>query len=88
MEKGNQFLLYLRSQIDQKIAAGQDIQFGEGWIHDEILRCKNHHLANLFAHPVAPFFFGEETFQAFFRNIGSDIDRKSSLARFGNSVAI
>ena len=88
VKQRNQFLLHLRGQIDQQVAAAQDVQLGKGRIHDEILRRKNHHLANLFAHPVAVFFLGKEPAQPLRRHVGGDIGRKEALAGLVNRVPV
>ena len=79
VKQRNQFLLHLRGQIDQQVAAAQNVQLGEGRIHDEILRRKDHHLADLFAHPVAALLLGEEPLQPLRRNVGGDVVRKNAL---------
>jgi len=73
MKQRNQFSLHLRGQINQQVAAAQNVQLGEGRVHDEILRRKDHHLADLLAHPVAVFFPGEEPLQPGIRNVGGDV---------------
>src|SRR3989304_3641124 len=87
-EQRNQFFLHLRGQIDQQVATAQDVQLGKGRIHDEILRRKNHQLANLFEYPVAAFFFDKEPAQPPRRHVGGDIVRKGPLAGLVDRVPI
>ena len=75
VKQRNQFLLHLRRQIDQQVAAAQDIQLGKGRVHDEVLRRKDHHLPDLFAHPVAALFLGEKPAQPLRRNVGGNVVR-------------
>ena len=47
-------------EVDQQVAAAQDVELGEGRVHDEVLRGEDHHLADLFADPVAALLLDEE----------------------------
>ena len=49
VKEREELLLQLRGQVDQQVPAAQDVELGEGRIHDEVLRGKDHHLADLFA---------------------------------------
>ena len=55
VKERHEFLLQLRRQIDQQVAAAQDVQLGEGRVHDEVLRGKDHHLPDLLAAPGSRF---------------------------------
>ena len=88
VKQRNQFLLHLGGQINQQVAAAQDVQLGEGRVHDEILRGKDDHLANLFAHPVAMLFLLEEALQPGFRNIGGDVGQKETRPGLFNCVQV
>ena len=69
MKQWDQFLLHLRGKIDQQVAATQDIQFGEGRIHDQVLLCKNHHFPDFFAYPVTALFFDKVAIHPLRRHI-------------------
>ena len=88
MKQRNQFLLHLCCQIDQQVAAAQNVQLGKRRFQDEILRREDHQLTNLLAHPVAVFLLGEESLQSGFRNVGGDIGRKDTLPRLFNRVLV
>ena len=60
VKQRNEFLLHLRSEVDQQVAATQNIQLGKRRIHDDALRGKDHHFPDLRAHPVAAFHFDKE----------------------------
>ena len=66
MEDRQQPLLQFRPQVDQQIAATQQVQFRERRFLDHVLRGKNQHLTNqLLRSVVAVILFDEETFDPF-----------------------
>ena len=88
MKERKEFFLHLRGQVDQQVPAAQNIQLGKGRVHDEVLRREDHRLPDLFAHPVAVFFFGKEPAQPLRRHVCGDIVRKDALAGLVNGVPV
>jgi hypothetical protein len=76
------------SQIDQQVAAAQNIQLGEGRIQDEALRGKDHHFPDLRRHPVAVFIFGKEPLEPFRRHVRGNILRINALAGLVNRILV
>src|SRR5438477_217556 len=60
VKQRNAFLLQLWSEVDQQVAAAQNIQLGKGRVHDEVLHGKDHHFPDLRAQLVAEFNFDKE----------------------------
>ena len=75
MKEREELLLELRGQVDQEVPADQDVELREGGVHDDVLGGEDHHLADLFAHPVAPLLLDEEPAQALRRNVRGDVGR-------------
>ena len=69
MEGGQRLLLQARLQINQQIAATDQVHARERRVADQILPRENDHLAQGFDDPVAAFFLDEKPPQAFRRNI-------------------
>ena len=88
MKQWNQLLLHLRRQVDQQVAATQDVQLGERRIHDQILRRENDHFPNLFTDPVAMLFFCKEPAEPLRRDIGGHVLVEKSLPGFINRIPI
>ena len=88
VKERQELLLQLRVQVDQQVPAGQDVELGEGRVHDEVLRGKDHHLADLFADPVAVLVLDKEPAQALRRHIRGDVGRIDALAGFVDGVPV
>ena len=88
VEQGQQLLLQVRGQVDQQVAADQQIELGEGRIHDEVLGRQRHHLPDLLADPVAAFLLDEKPAQPLGRHIRRDVLRVDALAGLVNRVPI
>ena len=88
MEKWNEFLLHLRREINQQIAARQNIQLRERRVHDEALRRKRHHLPDFGSHAAAVVFLGEEPAHLFRRHVGANIFGIDARARLGNRILV
>ena len=88
VKERDQFFLHLRVQVDQQVAADQDVELGEGRVHDHVLRGKDHHLADLLAHPVAVLVLDEEPAQALGRDVRGDVGRKDARARLVDGVPV
>ena len=52
MEQGNEFFLQIPANIDQEIAATEEIEFGKWWIFNYVLLGKDKHVADAFVNPV------------------------------------
>lgn len=88
MKRGNQPLLQLRGQIDEQVAAADDVQLREGWIHDDVLWRKHHHLPDLLAHAEATLLVYEEAPEPLRRDVGCDVVRIQAKARAIDGVPI
>ena len=88
VKERQQLLLQLRRQVDQQVAAAQDVELGEGRIHDDVLRGKDHHLADLLADPVAALVLDEEPAQALRRHVRGDVGREDALAGLVDGVPV
>jgi len=88
VKERQQFFLQIRRQIDQQIAADEDIQLGKGGLHDDVLRGKGHHLPDLLADPVAVIFLYKKTFQSLGRHISRDVERIDPLAGFVDRILV
>ena len=80
VKEGHQFFLQLRGQVDQEVAAAQDIELGEGGVHDDVLHGEDRHLPDIFGEAVAVLFFDEEPSEPLGRHIRGDVGRKDPLA--------
>jgi len=88
VKQRDQLLLGFCTQVDQQVAATQDIELREGRVHDEILRGKDHQLTNLFAHLVAAFGLREEPPKSWLGDIGGDILQVNALARSVDRIRV
>ncbi len=83
---GQHLLLERDAQIDQKIAATNEIHPGERRIAGDVLNRKDTNIAHLLADLIAAAGFGEKFLQAFRGNIGGDILRIMAVARHLNGL--
>ena len=81
VKERQEFLLQLGREIDEKVAAAQDVEPGERRVHDEVMRGAEHHLADLFAHLITVLSLHEESAQTFRRNVASNVGRIDTLPR-------
>ena len=88
MKEGQEFLLQLRGKVDQEVPAAQDVELGEGRVHDDVLHGEDRHLPDLFGDPVAVLFFDEEPLEAFGKHVGGDVGRKNALAGLVDGFAV
>lgn len=65
-------MLKLGREIDQQVAADDDVELGERGVHDDILRGEGDHLPDLLADPVTASVLYEEAVQSFGCNICGD----------------
>ena len=88
VKERQQFFLQLRGQVDQQVPAAQDVELGEGRIHDEVLRGKDHHLPDGLADLVAALYLDEKPAQPFRRHIRGNVGRENGLAGFLDGVPV
>ena len=81
-------MLRLGLQIDQEIAAGQEIQLRKGRIGQDVMRCKHHQIPNLLLDPVTAVFLGKEPLQALRCDVAGDADRVEADARRFNGPVV
>ncbi len=88
VKERQELLLQLRGQVDEEVPADQDVELGEGRVHDDVLRGEDHHLADLLAHPVAALLLDEEPAQALRRDVRGDVGRIDALAGLVDGVPV
>ena len=88
VKQRQELFLQFRGQIDQQVAADQDIQLGKGGIHDDVLGGEGHHLADLFADPVVVVLQDKKTLQPFRRDIHGDVGRIDPLAGLVDRIPV
>ena len=91
VKAGDEPLLLFAFQIDQQVAATQQVELGEGRILDHAVHGKHHFLADELLHlETAAFirFLDEELAQALRRHILGDIGRVVAGARRGDGVVV
>ena len=88
MKERQELLLQFRSQVDQQVPTNQNVQLGEGRIHDDILRSEDHHLPDRFVDLVAALCLDEEPVQTLRRHIRDDVGREHTLAGLVNGVPV
>ena len=86
MKQGNQTLLQLGIEVNQQVAAAQDIELGERRIGNDILLGKDDHVADLFPDQVIALVLHEKPFQSLGRYVAADRWRKTALARAVDGV--
>jgi hypothetical protein len=88
VEQGQDLLLQRLAEVDQQVAAGQDVEPGEGRVGDEVLRREDHHLAELPVDPVAVFLGNEVAGQPLRREVGGDVGGVAGLAGLVDGVHV
>ena len=88
MEQRQQFLLQVRTQIDQQVPAGENVQPGKRRVHRDIVRREYHHLADFLADPVLAGILPEEAGQALRRHVAGNVCRIEPLAGPGNGIGV
>ncbi len=84
VEQVRQFLLHAAFQVDQQVAAGQDVELGKRPVAGDALLRKDNHGPNVFADYVAAGHLDEVARQAVLRHIGGDVVGVKADARFFN----
>ena len=74
MKRGDRLLLQARLEIDQEIAATDEVHARERRVGDQVLPREDHHFAQRLADAVAAFLLDEEPPQA----LGRDVLRRGS----------
>ncbi len=75
MKERQDLLLDLRLQVNQQVAATDQVQFREGRIADQVLLGKHHRLADLLVDPVGVLAFDKELPQTLRRDVRGDAFR-------------
>jgi len=88
MKDWPEFLLCLCTQIDEKVSAAEQIQPRERRIAQNVLRCKDDHIPDLFTYAVKFVLFCKEPLQPLQRHICDDVGRVSTLASEVNGVFV
>ena len=88
MEQQQHLFLRLGSQIDQQVAAGDQIEAREWRIGQHILHREHHHAAQFGHHPVAMLLLGKEAGEPRRRDIGRDRSRIAPLAGQGDRFLV
>ncbi len=87
MEQRQDFVLRIGVQIDQEIAAGQEVQLRKGGIGQDVMRGKHDQIPNLLLDPVTAVFLGKEPLQARRGEVPGDADRvEAGACRFNGPV--
>ena len=88
MKERQQFFLQFRGQVDQKIAADDEIEPGKGGVHDDVLGGEGHHRPDLLADPVGLPILDKEALEAFGGDVGDDVGRVAPEAGLGDGVRV
>ena len=89
MEHGQDPPLQLRVQVDQQVATAQQVQLRERRVLDDVLRCKDQHVANLRPDAVAPATLPVEiALEAFGTDIRFDAFRVDSGPGSGDGLLV
>ena len=72
MEEREQPLLRLRVQIDEQVAAGDEVEFRERRVLADVLRREDDHLPNFLLDAIVAVFLGEKPRQPFARHVHGD----------------
>lgn len=88
MKQLNNFFLNLRIQINEQVAATDQVQVGKRRIADQILHGKNHRFTNPLQNVVFCIFPGKIFFQVMRRQICGDGFRVNPLAGRRNSLLV
>ncbi len=90
MEERDEFLLEVGPHVDEKVAATEQIDPGEGRVLDHVLFGKDQHVADALIDPVGAAFGlgGEETGQPLGADIGGDAGRIEPGAGRGYRLAV
>ena len=88
MKQRQELLLKLRLDINQKIAAGYDVEFRERRVFYYVLRRENNHLANAGVYRIAFFSSGKKLRQPFGGYVGGYVAAKKTFPGFFYSVAV
>ena len=88
MEQWQQLLLQFGLEIDQQVATTQQVEPGEGWVHHQVLRREDDHLADLVVHPIAVLVLHEIPPQALLADVGGDVGGIDAGARLVDGVMV
>src|SRR5713226_7330934 len=85
MKDRHDSFLQNRPEVDQHVAATDNVDPRKRWILKEILSSENTHITDRFVSSIATFHFDEKASQPFRRDIGRDTVRVDPCAGFLNA---
>lgn len=88
MENGEHGLLQHRLEIDEHIAAADEIELSEGGIGKHVVRRKDDHLADLFGDVVLVVFLDEVLGKPLGRDVFGNALRENAFARFFDGLCV
>ena len=88
MKQRHEPVLQLRVQIDQQVAAGDQVELGEGRILDQVLHGEDGHLADVLADAIGAVVAGEVALQTLRRDIAGNALRVAAVARRFDGVVV
>ena len=80
VKQRQEFVLGLGFQIDEEIAAGEEVQFGKRRIYQHVMCRKYHQVPNLLFDPVTVILLGEKSLQSFRRDVPGDANWIEAVA--------
>src|SRR6185436_15132694 len=72
VKQRDQLPLYFRLQVNEHVAATDQIELGERRIADQILAGEDHRFTNALGHPIAVILAREEALQPLWRDVERD----------------
>ena len=75
-------------EVNQEVAARDQIEAREGRVAQQVMRGKEHPFAQIFPYSVLPVVFRKKTVEAFLRNVRFDRGRIQSFARVAHRLFI
>ena len=89
MKERQQLVLQLGREINEQIAAGDEVKLRERRIHDHVVRCKNDRFANGLAdQEIAAFRLHERTIEPRLRHVRGNARRVDTGSRLVDGIAI
>ena len=88
MKEGHELSLRLRREIDEEVTATDDVELGEGRVHNDILGGKDYCLPDFLGNLVAVLGLDEKPVQTLLRYVGGNIGRKRTLSGPVNGLPV
>ena len=86
MKYGNKLFLNFVIEVDEDVAARDQVHFREWRIVQEVVRSEHHQIPDFVIEPVAVIVPGKELSQALLGNLGADAEGEKSLAGFRQAL--